>query len=355
MKKCLLFLFLSSIFCRVATARNRVEETSPSDTLAARVAVLEARTSAWDKIVSRLPEFSGYVQAGYQYGGGASSFFLKRVRLSIAGDIVPKLDYKIQFEFCKPQLVDAYLQYSPFRQLQFRVGQYKIPFSIENTDYPPTRFELIEYPLALSKLVGFGSDLCGISATGRELGATLSGGFFKREGYSIVNYDLGLFNGEGINTWDKNKSKDVVARLSVRPVDGLLLSGSYYWGEYGASYFKRERYGAGICYDRGAVVVRGEWIGGRTGSDHGEFGSDGWYLLAGWRAPYNLMPVVRFDTFAENTSARSATRQDNYTVGLLWAPVKHLRCQINYTYEDYGPAFDTAARSVVAVMFTGMF
>ncbi len=354
MKKLLLLFFSTMLFCSAA-ARNGAEDALAADTLAVRVAALETKTSTWDKIVSRLPKFSGYVQAGYQYSGDASSFFLKRVRLSIAGDIVPKLDYKIQFEFCKPQLVDAYVQYAPFRQLKLKVGQYKIPFSIENTDYPPTRLELIEYPLALCKLVGFGSDLCGISATGRELGATLSGGFFPRQGRNIVGYDFGVFNGEGINTLDKNKSKDVVARLSLRPVDGLLLSGSYYWGEYGTSYFKRERYGAGICYDRGPVVVRGEWIGGRTGSDHGEFGSDGWYLLAGWRATSGLMPVVRFDTFAEDTGARSATRQTNYTAGLLWTPVKHLRCQINYTYEDYGSAFDRSGRNVVAVMFTGMF
>lgn len=49
------------------------------------------------------------------------------------------------------------------------------------------------------------------------MGAQLFGGFFKRDGYSILNYNFGVFNGEGLNVKDKNKSKDIVARLTVKP------------------------------------------------------------------------------------------------------------------------------------------
>lgn len=349
MRKLVSSLLLLAVFC-TAQAQDSAADSDPS-ALAPRVETLETRTSTWERIAARLPRFSGYVQAGYRYSDVSSEFFLKRVRLSLSGDIVPKLDYKIQFEFCKPQLVDAWIRYRPFDQLHLQVGQYKIPFSIENTDYAPTRLELIEYPMVLQKLMGSG-DICGLSTSDRDLGAMLCGGFFKRDGYSIVNYDLGVFNGEGINTKDKNKSKDIAARLMLKPVEGLLISGSYYWGEYGVSCFRRERYGAGVCYDRGAVVVRGEWIGGRTGSPDGEFDSDGWYLLAGWRASRSWMPVARFENFTPDTSDRSAGRQNNYTVGLLWAPVKFLRCQLNYTYEDYAASSD---RNVVALMFTGVF
>ncbi|MDE7077117.1 MAG: OprO/OprP family phosphate-selective porin [Alistipes sp.] len=359
-----LFTFLLLLSACALKAQPTVSAAEPAATadnaclagLSERVDELETRTSTWQKIAERLPRLSGYVQTGYEYSDNSSSFFLKRVRLSLAGDIAPKLDYKIQFEFCTPRLVDAYVQYRPFGQLNVKVGQYKIPFSIENTDYVPTKLELIDYPMVLQKLMGF-SDVCGISATGRDLGATLFGGFFKRDGYSIVSYDLGVFNGQGINTKDANKSKDIAARLMIRPAEGLVISGSYYWGEYGVSYLKRERYGAGVCYDRGSVVVRGEWIGGITGmADSGRnMQSDGWYVMAGWRAPHNLMPVARFENFTLDTDLRSQTRQNNYTVGLLWAPVKYLRCQLNYTYEDYGTASDLAGRNVLSVMFTGMF
>lgn len=48
----------------------------------------------------------------------------------------------------------------------------------------------------------------------------------------------------------------------------------------------------------------------------------------------DALPAVRYDTFLEN-SARSSSRQTNYTAALTWQPVKYLRCQLNYTYEDY--------------------
>lgn len=146
------------------------------------------------------------------------------MRLNLAGDIAPKLDYRVQIEFASPKIVDAYVRYRPFEQLNFQLGEYKVPFSIENTDYVPLKYEFIEYPMALRRLMGF-DDVCGLSATGRDLGAMVYGGFFNKKGYSILSYDLAVFNGEGLNTKDKNKSKDIVARMTLRPARGLQVSG----------------------------------------------------------------------------------------------------------------------------------
>lgn len=311
-------------------------------------------SAAWDKIRARLPRVSGFLQAGYKYSDTSSEFFVKRARLSLTGDVVPDFGYKVQFEFCKPRLVDAYLQYAPVPQFGVRAGQFKIPFSLENTEYGLFAFEFIDYPLALRRLMAF-DDVCGLASSGRDIGAACFGGFFQRDGRSIVRYDLAVFNGEGINTHDRNKSKDLVARLILRPWDGFSVSGSYYWGEYGPSHSRRERYGAGVCYDRGPFIVRGEWFGGATGSSAGPFDSDGWYAMAGWRAPHNLTLTARFDSFVFDCARRSFTQQNNYTAGLLWSPVRYLRCQFNYTYEDYGRFYDTSGRHVATVLFTGIF
>ena len=151
--------------------------------LSAEVAALKAKTSAWDKVLAALPAISGYLQTGYEWSDNSSSFFIKRVRLSLSGNIAPKLDYRVQIEFASPKIVDAYLCYRPFDELNLQLGEYKLPFSIENTEYVPLRYEFIEYPLSLCKLMGF-NDLCGLSATGRDMGAQLFGGFFRRDGES---------------------------------------------------------------------------------------------------------------------------------------------------------------------------
>lgn len=319
-----------------------------SDSLALRLERLERRASGWDKLRDRLPRFSGYLQAGYQGGTGESSFFVKSVRVILTGDLVPKLDYCLQAELVSPRLVDAYLRYRPFAALNFQLGEFKLPFSIENTDYPPLGMEFIEYPMALCHLMGF-DDLCGLTATGRDLGAMIYGSFFRCRDSEVLSYDFGVFNGEGINTWDRNKSKDLTARLKLRPVRGLLLAGYWYRGEYGPHYQRRVRYGGGACYDRGRLVVRGEWIGGTTG----QLDSEGWYVMGGVRPAKSLTAAVRYDTFLENRDDR-LTRQTNYTVGLSWQPLKYFRCQLDYTYEEYRRP-GSRNRNVVALMLSGIF
>lgn len=321
--------------------------------LSAEIETLKTKTSAWDKILARLPRISGYVQTGYEWSETSSTFYIKRVRLNLTGDIAPKLDYRVQIEFTSPKIVDAYVRYRPFEQLNFQLGEYKVPFSIENTDYVPLKYEFIEYPMALRRLMGF-DDVCGLSATGRDLGAMVYGGFFNKKGYSILSYDLAVLNGEGLNTKDKNKSKDIVARMTLRPARGLQVSGSYYWGEYGSDYLKRIRYGVGACYDEGPVVLRSEYVCGTTGLPMGgELDSRGWYAVGGWRVTPTLMPALRYDTFLENAS-ENASRQTNYTAGLTWQPVRYLRCQLNYTYEDYASR-GAANRNVVSLMLSGIF
>lgn len=357
------------------SAAGTAAETPSLESLAAEVAALKAQAAARDARLDRLdrlPRLSGYVQAGYEWSDESSSFFIKRVRLDLRGDIARKLDYRVQLEFASsPKIVDAYLQYRPFRQLNFKLGEYKIPFTIENTDYVPLKFELIEYPLALQRLMGFAEPIGGrmdggvmqggetLKDTGRDMGLTLYGTLVECEGRALLSYDVGVLNGAGINLKDNNRSKDVVTRLMFRPVRGLTLSGSWYGGEYGADCLERQRVSAGVCYDHGRGVVRGEWIGGRTGYAAteeyaaGTFDSSGWYVLGGVRVTPSLMPVVRYDTLLSDT-ASDDSRQTNWTAGILWHPVKYLRCQLNYTYEHYA-APGIADRNVVAVMFSGIF
>lgn len=355
MKQILTLVFLCTVLCLQAQPAS--EPTL--EQLSAKVEQLEKKTSTWDKILAHMPRVSGYLQAGYEWSETSSNFMVKRACLNLVGDLGhPKVDYQVQFDFAALKLLDAYVQYRPFTQLNFKLGEYKVPFSIENTDYSPTRLELIEYPMVIRHLVGF-DDMCGVAAAGRDIGFTVWGGFGKRDGYSIVNYDLGVFNGDGINIKDVNKTKDIVARLTLKPVAGLQISGSYYWGEAGADYRKRTRYGAGACYDRGWAMLRGEYIAGTTGMVQSDTSvanvdSDGWYVTGGWRATRSLMPLLRYDTFTRDAAQRSETHQTNYTAGLLWTPVKFLRCQLNYTYEQYAAASATN-RNVVAVMLTGMF
>ena len=340
-----------------AFAESPVRMASETD-FSAELDSLKARSAAHERLLAALPQISGYVQTGYEWSEDASTFFIKRVRLSLSGQLARQLDYRVQIEFCTPKIVDAYLRYRPFEALNVQLGEYKLPFSIENTEYVPLKYEFIEYPLSLRRLMGF-SDLCGLSATGRDMGAMLYGSFCRRDGYSILNYNVGLFNGEGLNVKDLNRAKDVVARLTLKPFAGFQVAASGYWGRYGERSLERTRYGLGACYDRGPVVLRCEYICGTTGMPQAvgeqvvDQQSEGWYAVGGVRITRSLLAVARYDTFLEDRSV-GATRQTNWTAGVLWQPVKLLRCQLNYTYEEYAsPA--VANGNVVSVMLSGIF
>lgn len=361
---CIQLFVLVCLYCFPAAAQESNPSTTTSAPVAAtdsvtmaelqaRVIQLETRGKKWDNILAHLPRISGYMQLGYDGGTDVSSFCIKSVRLSLAGDIAPKIDYYLQLELASPKIVDAFMRYRPFDELNIQLGGFKLPFSIENTEYHPLNCEFISLPIALTRLVGF-NDLCGLDGTGRDLGAMLYGSFFKKEGYNILSYNLGIFNGEGVQIHDANKSKDIAARLMVRPVRGLLISGSYYRGEYGREYITRERYSVGACYDYGRFIVRSEYFGGTTDA----IDSEGWYALGGFRATKSLLVAARYDTFTEDTEENytgiNDTRRTDYTAGLTWQPFKYLRCQLNYVYQDYS-ASEIKNRHVVQLLFTGIF
>lgn len=319
---------------------------------AADPAALERRIARLERLRACLPRISGYLQLGYEWHDrGTSEFFVRRVRLDLQGDLAPRLDYRFHIELAHPQLLDAFLRYRPFEQLNLQAGAFKIPFSIENTEYPPFSVEFIDYPLVLIRLMGF-NDISGHASTGRGLGGHLYGGFIRRGGEHLLGYNLALLNGEGINAHDRNRSKDVVARLTLRPTAGLLLAASGYWGRY----------------DRGRFMLRGEYIWGRTevaaAGDEQPLRrqrSQGWFLAGGWRASAKFFPVVRYDSFDEDMELGYG--QNNYTLGLLWTPWRFFRFQLDYTYEEHRAsqrAHQLAAarpfgRHGVSVMLTGIF
>lgn len=343
------FLFFAMLLGAINTyAQTTTEQEAQIAQLQEEVAILKEKSKSWDKITKALPKISGYTQIRYDYndGDGSSTFQLRRMRMSFDGNISPELDYKLQLELTSPKIVDAYFSYKPYNGLKVRAGQFKVPFSIENTDYGPTKLELIDYPMVISYLVGnsTGADVKD-KANGRDIGVKLYGDLFDK----VVSYDLGVFNGAGINCKDNNKSKDVAARLMVRPVDGLVISGSYLWSEGGADYIKRNRWGVGVCYDKGAWMARSEWIGGKTG----DINSDGMYATAGYRFCKTFMVVARYEQMCFNDKARNEMTQENYTAGIAWQPIKHFKLQANYVYEDFiqGKGHNNMIQIQAAAMF----
>ncbi len=354
-----IYLFAGLVLCMLFGVRNAAAQNADLE-LRHRVDSLErilnretARNDKWERVLDKLPRISGYVQLLYNYdeGAEASSFSIKRARLDLQGPIYRKwIDYRVQLELASPKILDAYVRIMPWQALNFQVGQNKIPFSLDNVDYPPLKLATIDYPIALQKLVGF-SDLCGVKAAGRDMGVTLFGTLVKSQDRPVVEYRAGVYNGSGINCTDNNKSKDISARVVVTPFEGLRLSASGYWGECvieEQKYVERTRYAAGVALE-GDLFARSEYIYGKTGAVK----SEGMYVTAGYWVTPKLAPVVRYDAFREVIGQKD-TYQTDYLAGIDYRPFKNLRLQLNYTLRTYR---SKAIRnsSLVQIMITGTF
>ena len=329
-------------------------------------ATLSAQAITWDDVKQHLA-ITGFMQASYNLEvvdsyTVTSSFRIRRARVSFAGNIFEKekwgmADYRLQVDFASsPQIVDAWVRYRPFEELGVQVGQFTVPISIENTEYAPLQLEFIDYSLAIQRLVRMSNnDVTGINSAGRDCGAQLYGGFIAREGFNILNYNIAVFNGNGINKADNNKSKDFVGRVMINPFRELTIAGYYQYGE-GAigeqKYVRYQRYGGGASYEGRHAFARAEYIGGVTGSLH----SEGAYAAAGWKFYTNRVGRgsvgVRFDYFDENT--HTSAREFNYTLGLSYKPWKYLRLQLDYVLKQYPHQGRALSHNLVA-MVSGIF
>jgi hypothetical protein len=200
------------------------------------------------------------------------------------------------------------------------------------------------------------NDVTGISSAGRDCGAQLYGGFIKREGFRLLNYNLAIFNGNGINfKKDNNRSKDFVGRVMVCPMKDLTIAGYYQYGEgnFGeGKYIDYQRYGGGIAYNGHHAFARAEYIRGNTGV----LLSEGAYASLGWRfqtakAGFGSLGV-RFDYFDEDI--RNSSREFNYTLGVAYQPWRHIRLQLNYILKQHQHLDQPFAHSLM-VMVSGIF
>ena len=191
----------------------------------------------------------------------------------------------------------------------------------------------IQYtPSAAGSVKPIHSDISGISANGRDVGLRLYGSFIHKEGYSVIGYKVGIYNGQGINVKDKDKYKDVETYITVNPLKALTLSFGNYAGRYfdGTGSITRNRLSAGFTYNPGKLFLRSEYLHGKTGQQKHQ----GVYATAGYKLPYGLQPVLSYGYYQKDTEAKQDNQSD-YTVGINWSVNKWVRLQLDYTHTDY--------------------
>lgn len=337
---------VSEVTSDSTTVCNETKASSVSNAISA---VQNALASTGSDI-----KFGGYIIGKYSYSDqdglkSNSSFDLRLVRLYVDGHVFKDFYYKLQMQMNGapgedkgPRIVDVFVEWQRFKEFRVKLGQFKRSFGYENPMHP---FDVTfhSYSQATSKLVAH-SDRVGEHASGgRDVGLQIQGDFFPMaDGHRFLHYQVGLFNGQGINHTDKDNFKDLIGGLWISPVKGMRIGGFGWNGKYtnekynGATgtspYTDRIRWGVSAEY-MGNWQVRSEyvWSKGRNVNNAAtpEY-ADAWYIQGALPKYKKFQLMGRWDCYRNDKSWD--TLKQIYELSLSYHFNKNFIIQAEYDF-----------------------
>lgn len=302
-------------------------------------------------------KFGGYIMEKYSYSdrngqttnGGFDTRF---VRLYMDGKVYQDFYYKLQMEVNGqpgvdkgPRIVDAFVEWQKYDCFRVKLGQFKRSFGFENP-YSPLNVGLGSYSQATLKIASISDRIGEHKSSGRDVGVQVQGDLFPAaDGHKWLHYQIGFFNGQGINHADKDHHKDLIGGLWFSPLKNLAIGGFGWNGKYTNEAYnptntnsmrsaKRVRWGAGLKYED-KWTVRGEYmssVGGVVSNATLPDRSDAWYLTLGVPVAKDVKVYGRYDCYRDaktwNSLIANYGLSGNYYLG------KNLIFQLNYTFTD---------------------
>lgn len=295
--------------------------------------------------IDTTPKVFGNIITWYQSDLQASQwqFVIKEARLGIKGNINEYFAYNLQNDFARSitksdkagdidtldqSLADAAVILNPISNLNFTMGQFVIPFGIENQK-PASDQEFLNKSLIYKN----------ISTGLRDIGVM---GTYTTD-FNIglpMDFRLGFFNGNGQDKTETDKRTNVVFRYSVTPAKAFSLTGSAYSGTLSKN--KVSILAGGAEYTINNIKFTSE-VAKRTTTDSvGTFDGTAYYIdalynleISGSMITY-LVPGIRFD-YLEPKSTKASDEFSRLTTGLTlqFAKMHAAQFRINYEYFIY--------------------
>ena len=344
------FLLAVLMACFVGTASAEEPEVLNAEVQAVEETTQEKSSieiPAWIKNI----KFSGYGMLQYQgqdpEGNHSNSFNLRLARFILDGKI-GDFDWRAQIQGTNAtgpgqptvQLVDLYAEWRKYPEFKVRAGQFKRAFTFENPTHPITQ-GWRGYADVINKLSAFGDRTGEKSSGGRDIGIQVSGDLFPNaNGRRILHYQVGVYNGEGVNQKDMDNRKDFIGGIWVMPIKGVRIGAFGWTGSRGGMLdpvtgekrsIEKNRYCLSAEYDKNEYTFRAEYIhsqgwgaispGNNTREICYENGdkADGWYV-------FGIVPLIKSKLHAK-------ARYQSYRNQKNWATsVNQVECGLNYFF-----------------------
>jgi hypothetical protein len=307
---------------------------------------------------------------------GIGEFLTKAARLKAKGMLTENITFQTQFDVARqPEVLDAFIDYSFSRAINFRIGQFKLPFGFETQ---ASRFDLeaVNRSQVLSYLWSNGVS----RGYNRDIGLVFMGQ------YQIFNYKIGCVNGVGYNyspdpdtdglkifpKWgrDNNNSKDIVGRIGIGVPMMAGLGFSFYEGKW---YHKtppaepvsesepevdvepdgdkdRKAKGFDLYLDAGKMLIQYESVWAKGPASHQEVVDDegntawvitehgGYFVVLGYRVTPLVEPVVKVDVYDPNKDM-DGDRQTDFYFGCALNFERKARLQLFYVENKVAKRF----------------
>jgi hypothetical protein len=293
------------------------------------------------------PKVGGYIIGGYKYSDlegahGGPGFNCRLIRLYVDGSIYNDFKYRIQFQANgeKPHVKDFYIEWARYKEFSVKMGQFKRAFTFENP-MNPWDVGVGDFSFLVQKMAGMGDRLGEANMGGRDQGIQVQGDLFPMasDKYRLLHYQLGVYNGQGINLADANKSKDIIGTVQIQPISGLKL-GVFAWkGSWVKAAtatapgveLKRERISAGINYDKDNWTLRAEYAAAIAGEKEQSGAADALYVTAGIPVQPWFKMYLKWDRFdPKATEAFDPAAHDMYSACANFRLHKNLNFQLEY-------------------------
>lgn len=350
-----LFLTMAAAFITIAVVAQEEKNETPE----------------WLKSI----KLSGYGIVDYQASDKVSdeqnSLSLRLMRLIVDGK-TGDFDYRIQVQgssnagpgAATTSLMDLYAEWRKFDFLKVRAGQFKRAFTFENPTHPIDQ-GWYSYAHVVNALSGFGDRTGEKSSGGRDIGVQVSGDFLKVKGRPLLHYQVGVYNGEGINVKDKDNRKDIIGGLWVMPINGLRIGGFGWTGTRGGfeidgktnQSIRKNRYAISAEYNRDDWTFRAEYIHSQ-GWGTAKLGDNGTKIekrkgdKADGLYAFGIVPIIKNKFHAKaryniyRDEANWAVKKVFYEVGLDYMLTKHVKINLEYARVNEHERFDYTTMAI---------
>ena len=302
-----------------------------------------------------LPKISGTLRAKgeYQTRDKEGRFEVRNARVAFDGNVTPIVIYRAEVDLSdegRIRMLDAYAGVLPVKGLTLRIGQMRVPFSIDAHRSPHKQF--FANRSFIAKQVG---DV-------RDVGLCASYTLPK----TPLTIEGGLFNGSGLTDqkdyWTKNLNFS--AKVQWKPVKMLTLQGSVQ--KISPTGGTVMLYDGGVSFNHVGVFLEAEYLR-KHYKNNAYHAVNALNTMAAYTLPLrrvfdHLRFLTRFDMMDDHSSGvlndegvlqTDDAARKRLTAGITLGFAKRLAAELRLNYEKYfydkGAAMKTSERDKVVM------